>query len=98
MTGSVPASQQEALFAETFGSFSVYGTNHPLGQDCIALADLYAQGDTHDSYQEELHGAVYTVQNQWDENGCLTAAYTYDAAGALVGYMTFQYEYFDPAA
>ena len=96
--GSVPASQQEALFAETFGSFSVYGTDHPLGQDCIALADLYAQGDTHDSYQEELHGAVYTVQNQWDENGCLTAAYTYDAAGTLVGYMTFQYEYFDPAA
>lgn len=96
--GSVPASQQEALFAEDFGTFSVYSTNHPFGQNCIALADLYAQGDAHDSYQDELYGAAYTVQNEWDENGCLTAAYTYDAGGALVGYMTFQYEYFDPAA
>ncbi len=94
--GSTPANQQEALFAESFGSFSVYGTNHPYGQDCIAVADLYAEGDAHDSYQEELYGEMYTVQNEWDENGCLAAAYTYNAGGELVGYMTFQYEYFDP--
>lgn len=86
--GSIPANQQQAMFWHGFGTFIF---------DQVTAANLYAEGDERDSYQVEMDGKIYTVQNEWDENDCLTAAYTYNADGILVGYTNVQYEYFDPA-
>ena len=92
--GSVPVDQKAALFNENFGQWSTYLTGNPYGQNCVAFADFYVEGEEHDSYEKKYGEETYTVRNEWDENGNLTAAYTYDAGGALTGYFTFQYEYF----